>query len=44
MAGNAGMEHLIPMVNKLQDAFAQTGYYFITFLLICYYNFWLSNS
>jgi len=25
MAGNAGMEHLIPMVNKLQDAFAQTG-------------------
>ena len=24
-AGNVGMEHLIPIVNKLQDAFAQMG-------------------
>lgn len=25
MAGNTGMEHLIPIVNKLQDAFAHMG-------------------
>ena len=25
MAGNQGMEHLISVVNKLQDAFAQAG-------------------
>ncbi|XP_076346935.1 dynamin-1-like isoform X1 [Tachypleus tridentatus] len=25
MAGNEGMEHLIPLVNKLQDAFSQLG-------------------
>lgn len=25
MAGNRGMEHLIPMVNKLQDAFSSLG-------------------
>jgi len=25
MAGNAGMEQLIPMVNKLQDCFANLG-------------------
>jgi len=25
MAGNAGMEQLIPMVNKLQDCFASLG-------------------
>jgi len=25
MAGNAGMEQLIPMVNKLQDCFAGLG-------------------
>ncbi len=25
MAGNQGMEELIPLVNKLQDAFSQLG-------------------
>lgn len=25
MTGNVGMEHLIPTVNKLQDAFASLG-------------------
>lgn len=25
MAGNEGMEHLIPLVNQLQDAFSQAG-------------------
>lgn len=25
MAGNTGMEQLIPIVNKLQDAFTQLG-------------------
>ena len=25
MSGNIGMEQLIPVVNKLQDAFAQLG-------------------
>ena len=26
MAGNRGMEELIPIVNKLQDAFSQLGF------------------
>lgn len=25
MSGNTGMEHLIPIVNRLQDAFTQMG-------------------
>jgi hypothetical protein len=32
VVGNEGMEGLIPIVNRLQDAFAQLGTYFTSFI------------